>query len=179
MARDRFADIHCSVARAAGVVADPWTLLILRDLYLGLHRYEELRQDLGIATNVLADRLDRLADHGLIESHAYQQNPVRHDYRLTAAGVDLYGVVLALMAWGDRHLAPSGPPLRVVHHDCGKRTHAAVTCAHCGASLTPDTTDLIGGPGGALAPGTAVIAARLAAQPAPTGRTTGRMRSPR
>jgi DNA-binding HxlR family transcriptional regulator len=159
---DRFAVVHCSVARAAGLVADPWTLLILRDLFLGLHRYDELRQDLGIATNVLADRLDRLVAHGLVDRVAYSQRPLRHEYQLTEPGRDLYGVVLTFMAWGDRHLAPAGPPLRIVHHACGEVTEAVVTCAHCREPLTPDTTSVHAGPGGAPGPGTAVLAVRLA-----------------
>src|SRR5690349_8852205 len=130
--RDRFADIHCSVARAGGLVADPWTLLILRDLFLGLRRYEELRRDLGVATNVLADRLDRLVSAGLAERHRYAERPVRHEYRLTDAGRDLYGVVLALMAWGDRHLAAEGPPLRLIHAACGKSAAPTVACDQCG-----------------------------------------------
>lgn len=162
MDRDRFAAISCSIARTAGLVADPWTLLVLRDLFLGLHRYDELRRDLGVATNVLADRLDRLVVAGLVRREAYQQAPVRHEYRLTAAGRDLHGVVLALLAWGDRHLAPDGPPLLVVHHDCGHRTAPTVTCDRCGGALTDDSVDVRPGPGGRHGPGTALIAERLA-----------------
>ena len=163
MARERFADMHCSVARTASAIADPWTLLILRDMFIGLSRYEELRQDLSIATNVLADRLDRLVTDGLVEQHAYQRHPIRHEYKLTEAGRDLYGVVLAMMAWGDRHRATAGPPLRVVHHGCGQPTEPQVTCAHCGERLTTTGTGFQGGPGGTTAPGTALIATRIAA----------------
>ncbi|RJL23095.1 winged helix-turn-helix transcriptional regulator [Bailinhaonella thermotolerans] len=161
MDRNRFADIHCSVSRAAGVAADPWTLLILRDLFLGLNRYEELRRDLGIATNVLADRLDRLVADGLAERHAYQDNPLRHAYRLTPAGRDLYPVLLTLLAWGDRHRSEGGPPLRLLHADCGHPAVPSLTCSHCGGALTPETTTAAPGPGGRAAPGTALVPGRL------------------
>ncbi|PZF86299.1 winged helix-turn-helix transcriptional regulator [Jiangella anatolica] len=163
MDRDRFAGISCSVARAAGVVGDPWALLVLRDLYLGLTKYDELRRDLGVATNVLADRLNRLVTAGLVTREAYRDAPVRHEYRLTEAGHDLYGVVVALMAWGDRHLAPDGPPMLLVHAGCGEVTVPTVVCDTCGGPLTDDTVTVRPGPGGRHAPGTAVIAERLAA----------------
>lgn len=161
MDRDRFASIACSVARTSGVVGDPWALLVLRDLFLGLTRYDELRRDLGVATNVLADRLDRLVDAGLVVREAYQRAPVRHEYHLTEAGRDLYGVVVALMAWGDRYLAPDGPPMLLVHDTCGHRTTPVVTCDHCGGELTNDAVSVRPGPGGRHAPGTAVVAERL------------------
>lgn len=163
MDRDRFAAIGCSVARTAGLIADPWTLLVLRDLFLGLNRYEELHRDLGVATNVLADRLERLVSGGLVTRHTYQQRPVRDEYRLTPAGRDLYGVVLALLAWGDRHLARAGPPMTLVHAACGRPTRPVVSCDTCGGELTDNTVRTYPGPGGAPGPGTALIAARLAA----------------
>ncbi|PSL04557.1 HxlR family transcriptional regulator [Haloactinopolyspora alba] len=165
MDRDRFATVACSIARTAGVVADPWTLLVLRDLFLGVHRYEELRRDLGVATNVLADRLDRLTEAGLISRHEYQRAPVRHEYRLTDAGHDLYGVVLSLMAWGDRHLAPDGPPMLLTHDTCGHDTAPVVACGRCGGELTDADVTVAPGPGGRHAPGTTVIAERLAGPP--------------
>src|SRR3982750_968444 len=97
--RDRFAAMHCSIARTAGVIADPWTLLVLRDLFLGVNRYEELRRDLGIATNMLADRLERLVADGLAERRRYQERPPRDEYLLTARGRDLFTVALTVMAW--------------------------------------------------------------------------------
>lgn len=113
--RTRFADIPCSVSRAAGAIADPWTLLVLRDLFLGLRRFEELRQDLGIATNILTARLDHLVAERLVERRRYHAHPPRDEYLLTDAGRDLHGIVLALLAWGDRHRPdpmrrPAPPP---------------------------------------------------------------------
>jgi DNA-binding HxlR family transcriptional regulator len=157
MDRDRFAAISCSVARTAGLIGDPWTLLILRDMFLGLSRYEDLHRDLGMATNVLADRLARLVASGLATRHAYQQRPVRHEYLLTPSGRDLYGVVAAMLAWGDRHLAADGPPMTLVHATCGHPTVPKVTCARCGGELTHDTVGTRPGPGGSTGPGTALI----------------------
>ncbi|MER5254755.1 helix-turn-helix domain-containing protein [Streptomyces sp. NPDC002855] len=158
MRGERFARMHCSVARAAAVTADQWTVLILRDLFLGLNRYEDLRGDLGIATNILADRLDHLTAEGIVERRVYQERPVRHEYVLTPAGRDLYGTVLTLMTWGDRHRPEvGGPPLLPVHDTCGHPAEPRVTCAHCGGELTPDTVTHTPGPGGRTAPGTALV----------------------
>ncbi len=149
--------MHCSVARAAAVVADQWTVVILRDLFLGLNRYEDLRADLGIATNILADRLDHLVAEGIVERVAYQERPTRYEYELTDAGRELYGVVLTLMTWGDRHRAVAGPPLRLVHETCGHAAEARVTCSRCGGELVPEAVRHVPGPGGETGPGTALV----------------------
>ncbi|MFF4343281.1 winged helix-turn-helix transcriptional regulator [Kitasatospora sp. NPDC001540] len=168
MDRTRFADIPCSVSRAAGAVADPWTLLVLRDLFLGLRRFEELRQDLGIATNILSARLDHLVAEGLVERRRYSAHPPRDEYLPTDAGRDLHGVVLALLAWGDRHRSdPAGAPLVPRHTTCGHPARPVVACDHCGGELTDGTVEFVPGPGGRPARGTAVVAARLAAGPLP------------
>ncbi|GAA4011901.1 helix-turn-helix transcriptional regulator [Streptomyces sp. NBC_01352] len=157
MKGERFARMHCSVARAAAVVADQWTVVILRDLFLGLNRYEDLRADLGIATNVLADRLDHLVAEGVVERVAYQERPVRYTYELTDAGRELYGTVLTLLTWGDRHRAVAGPPLVLVHETCGHAAQARVTCSHCGDELRPGEVRHTPGPGGRTEPGTALV----------------------
>jgi DNA-binding HxlR family transcriptional regulator len=159
--RNRFAAMHCSIARTAGVVGDPWTLLVLRDLFLGINRYEELRRDLGIATNMLADRLDRLVSDGLVERRRYEQRPPRDEFLLTARGRDLFTVALTVMAWGDRHEAPDGPPMRLRHDGCGHPATPRVTCDHCGGELRLDNVTVLPGPGGRDAPGTTVVAERL------------------
>jgi len=157
MNRDRFAAISCSVARTAGLIGDPWTLLILRDMFLGLSRYEDLHRDLGVATNVLADRLGHLVADGLATRRAYQQRPARYEYLLTPSGRDLYGIVAAMLAWGDRHLAADGPPMILVHATCGHPTEPKVTCGRCGGELTHDTVAARPGRGGTVGPGTALI----------------------
>jgi DNA-binding HxlR family transcriptional regulator len=157
MKGERFSRMHCSVARAAAVVADQWTVVILRDLFLGLNRYEDLRADLGIATNILADRLDHLVAEGVVERVAYQERPVRYEYELTDAGRELYGVVLTLLTWGDRHRAVAGPPLVLVHEACGDVAQARVTCSECGGELKAGEVRHAAGPGGRRAPGTALV----------------------
>ncbi|MEV0169826.1 helix-turn-helix domain-containing protein [Streptomyces sp. NPDC050803] len=165
MRGERFARMHCSVARAAAVVADQWTVVILRDLFLGLSRYEDLRADLGIATNILADRLDHLVAEGIVERVAYQERPPRHEYRLTDSGRELYGVTLTLLTWGDRHRAVAGPPLVLFHETCGSAAEARVTCSECGTELRPDEVRHLPGPGGRTGPGTALVHTVLAPAP--------------
>ncbi|MET9486379.1 helix-turn-helix domain-containing protein [Nocardia sp. NPDC006630] len=162
MARTDFSRIACSIARSAAIVGDGWALLVVRDITLGLHRFDEIQRDLGVATNVLSDRLQRLTACGLLEKHRYEQHPDRYEYLLTEKGRDLVPALLALMAWGDRWEAgPDGPPLLMHHHDCDHTTEATVTCRRCGHELTADTVDYRPGPGGRTAPGTALIAGLL------------------
>lgn len=122
---------RCSVARAAAVVGDAWTVLVLRDLFNGLSRFDELAAHLGIARNVLTRRLAALLAEGIVERVPYREPGARerHAYRLTAAGRDLRPVVLALLAWGDAHRAgPDGPPVRVEHDGCGAPVHVELRC---------------------------------------------------
>jgi DNA-binding HxlR family transcriptional regulator len=124
----------CSVARALEVVGERWTILVLRDVFLGVRRFEDIQRDLGIARNILASRLGRLVEHGVLERRAYQARPPRYEYVLTDKGRDLWPVVNALMVWGDRHApAPEGPPTVLVHRDCGGPVDADGVCGQCGA----------------------------------------------
>lgn len=128
----------CSVARTLEIVGDKWTLLVLRDVFYGVRRFEDFTRDLGIARNVLADRLARLVDAGVLERRQYEEHPPRFEYRLTAKGRDLLPVLLTLMHWGDTWAGPDDDgPVDLVHADCGEVTHAVAACAHCGATLTP------------------------------------------
>ncbi|NEW40192.1 helix-turn-helix transcriptional regulator [Nocardia cyriacigeorgica] len=159
-------DIACSIARASEIVGERWTLLILRDLFAGLTRFEDIRRDLGIASNVLTTRLAKLEQHGIVEQRRYQENPVRHEYLLTDMGRDLYPMIASLIAWGDRWLAGAdGPPALIVHTDCGHATKAVTVCAECGGKLHAENVFGARGPGGRIGPGTAVIGERLAATP--------------
>jgi DNA-binding HxlR family transcriptional regulator len=138
----------CSVARALEVIGERWTILILRDAFLGVRRFDDFQRSLGIARNVLNTRLQRLVDAGLLERRRYQVRPERHEYRLTTMGLDLWPSILALMQWGDRHLSgPDGPPLRVEHRDCGGLVDDRRTCERCGEVLGPrDVRALVGDP---------------------------------
>ena len=164
MRQTSFSAMHCSLARALEVVGDWWSPLILRSLFLGLDRFDELVEDLGVSRNLLATRLASLEDGGVIERVPYQDRPVRHRYVLTEAGRDLVPVLAALTAWGDRWVAPAeGPPLTFRHAACGHRTVPQVTCSHCGGRLASDALEPRPGPGGRAAPGTALVAGRVAA----------------
>jgi DNA-binding HxlR family transcriptional regulator len=156
MPKPSFADIACSIARSVYVVGERWTPLILRDLFVGMSRFEDIRRDLGIASNVLAARLSSLERHNIVERRQYQSSPARHEYQLTARGLELYPVIVALIAWGDKWLS-NAPPVLTVHHDCGQATTAKTVCAQCGGELTVANTAAVVGPGAHPGPGTAVI----------------------
>lgn len=140
----RWGEVHeipCSIARALAVVGERWTLLILREIFFGARRFDELRRRLGIARNVLATRLDHLVEHAVLEKVAYQDRPARYEYRLTSKGRDLYPVLLALLQWGDRWQAGTSPPsLTLLHTNCGAPIEPVTACGHCGDPLTPSTT---------------------------------------
>ena len=121
----------CSIARTLEAVGDRWTLLILRDLFRGVRRFERLHEDLGIARNLLADRLRRLEEDLILERIPYQERPLRHEYRLTAKGRDLSPALVALMAWGDRWCAEDGPPTLLVHDVCQTPIEHLVRCPDC------------------------------------------------
>ncbi len=139
----------CSIARTMAVIGEPWTLLVLRDLLNGVRRFDELVDHLGIARNVLTRRLATLVDAGLAETREYREpgRRARHEYRPTPAGYDLRPVLLALMAFGDRHHAgPDGPPA-VVEHECGAPVVLQEVCAN-GHLLGPrDRVRTVPGPG--------------------------------
>ncbi len=138
----------CSVARALEVLGERWTLLIVRDAMLGLRRFDDLQASLGIARNVLADRLGRLVDAGILDRVPYQDRPARYEYRLTAMGRELGVPVVSLMHWGDRHLAgPEGPPRLTRHRDCGGTVALTFTCTGCGDPVPPGEVEVVPGPG--------------------------------
>ena len=156
--KQQFTDIACSIARTVGVVGERWTPLIVRDLFAGMTKFEDIRRDLGVASNVLAARLEDLERHGIVERRQYQSAPARHEYLLTERGRDLYPVIATLLAWGDKWLAePDGPPTLTVHADCGSVTSAKVMCANCGGELNAGNAIHAPGPGAKPGPGTALI----------------------
>jgi DNA-binding HxlR family transcriptional regulator len=137
----------CSVARALEVVGERWTLLILRDAFLGVRRFDDFQRSLGIARNVLNARLRRLVETGLLERRRYQERPPRYEYRLTEMGLDLWPSLFTLMQWGDRHLAGDcGAPTLVVHRGCGGAISERRECADCGAEVGPRDVRAVPGP---------------------------------
>jgi DNA-binding HxlR family transcriptional regulator len=127
----------CSLARALEVVGERWTLLLVRDALLGLRRFDEFLDSLGIARNVLSQRLQTLVEHGVFERVRYSERPERHEYRLTPRGVELATAVVTLMQWGDRHYAPQGPPRHVEHATCGSELEVALRCPACDRAVGP------------------------------------------
>ncbi len=163
MQRTRLADVVCSLARTMDVIGEWWTPLILRDLLIGVTRFEDLRRDLGIASNVLADRLATLTKRGVVERRRYQANPARFEYILTEKGRDLLPALAALLRWGDKwESGDNGAPALLVHQDCDKVTTPLVVCDHCHRELSADNVTAVAGPGGRGGSGTTVIAPILA-----------------
>jgi DNA-binding HxlR family transcriptional regulator len=147
MRRASFSDMRCSVAQTLEVVGEWWTMLIVRDAFLGVSRFEDFQRRLGIARNVLASRLHTLVDHGVLERRQYQDRPARYEYRLTPKGKDLWPVLTAMREWGDRWTAGrEGPPMIMVHDSCGQATTSVMTCAHCGEPLRPRDVHVETGP---------------------------------
>ena len=140
----------CSVAAALEVVGERWTLLILRDAFLGTRRFDDFQRNLGVARNVLQARLERLIEEGILERRLYQEHPPRHEYRLTPKGVDLWPTVVALMKWGDRHAYPDGPPVVIEHRGCGGEVDDRRICTRCGALL--EVGEVVPRPGAGAAP---------------------------
>jgi DNA-binding HxlR family transcriptional regulator len=129
---------ECSVAATLELVGERWTLLIVREVLLGVHRFSELQDDLGIARNVLQARLQRLVEHGILERRRYHEHPPRDGYHLTEKGLDLWPTIVSLMTWGDRHLPRAGgPPVVITHRGCGGEMDAHRICRRCGAPLGP------------------------------------------
>ena len=147
MRRTSVRDVHCSIAQCLEVVGDWWTILILRDVFLGARRFDEIQGRLGIARNVLAQRLDLLVEHDVLTRRAYQERPLRHEYVLTERGRDLWPVLTAMRQWGDTWAAPDGPPVEVVHETCGQRTQVVPTCGVCGEALHATDLHVVAGPG--------------------------------
>jgi len=127
----------CSVARTLQIIGDRWSFLVIREFFYGVRRFDEFQSRLGIATNILTDRLQRIVEQGLAEKHLYQERPKRFEYRLTAMGRDLYGSMLVMMAWGDRWLSGGKAPLKLRHGHCDHDFHAIVVCDKCDNELDP------------------------------------------
>ncbi|MFC5747356.1 winged helix-turn-helix transcriptional regulator [Actinomadura rugatobispora] len=141
---------NCSVARSLEVVGDRWTMLVIRTAFEGVRRFDDYQDALGIARNVLTDRLTRLCDEGILRKVPYQERPDRYEYRLTRKGVELWPAMMVLMRWGDRHYAPAGPPVIVAHAGCGGVLGDDLSCDACGKRLQPDEVETRPGPGAGL-----------------------------
>jgi DNA-binding HxlR family transcriptional regulator len=126
----------CSIGRAMEVLGERWTLLILRECFYGVRRFSVMQRNLGIARNILSTRLQLLVRTGILERRRYQEEPARHEYKLTEKGLALYPAVVAIMRWGDEHLCEGAAPV-VLRHSCGHSADPVMVCAHCRAELDP------------------------------------------
>lgn len=147
MERKSFTGMHCSVAQCLEVIGDWWTMLIVRDAFLGVTRFGEFQRRLGISRNILNQRLAHLVGHGVFDKTPYSDHPRRFEYRLTPKGADLWPVLTAMRQWGDQYAAPDGPPIQVIHEACGQITQAVMTCSACGERLTAREFRAVRGPG--------------------------------
>ena len=148
MLRNDYPDQICSIARSLEVVGERWSLLIVRDVMNGRRRFGDLQKGLGVARNVLSARLQRLVDEEILERRAYQENPPRYEYFLTEKGLDLWPALIALLHWGDRHSpSPDGPPMLIVHKECGGAVSDRGICEECGEVLCARDARALPGPG--------------------------------
>jgi DNA-binding HxlR family transcriptional regulator len=138
----------CSVARTLDVVGDRWTMLILRDIGLGITRFDALQSDLGISRKVLSERLAALVEREVVGRSPYQQKPSRYDYHLTEKGSELAVVLFAMMAWGDRWGYGEGAePIHLRHARCGEIATPTLSCSECGEPLNAWEVAPVTGPG--------------------------------
>ena len=145
MERKSFSGMSCSVAQCLEVVGEWWSMLIVRDAFQGLSRFDQFQESLGISRNVLTQRLAILTKAGVLQKVPYSDHPARYDYRLTEKGRDLWPVLTAMRQWGDRYAAPAGPPVELVHRDCGHISTAVMTCSACGKPVGPRSVRAVPG----------------------------------
>jgi DNA-binding HxlR family transcriptional regulator len=159
MQRKSFEGMNCSVAQTLEVVGEWWTMLIVRDCFLGVTRFDDFHQRLGISRNILTDRLEHLVEHGVVVRVPYQEHPVRYDYRLTDKGRDLWLVLTAMREWGDRWEASDGPPIVVEHKACRHETTVVPTCSSCGEPVDARSVRALAGPGSRQRPADGILPA--------------------
>jgi DNA-binding HxlR family transcriptional regulator len=153
MQRTQFGEMACSIARTLDVAGEPWSPLIVRNIYVGINRFDQLQQSLGISRKVLAERLRWLTEAGVLERRQYSDKPARHEYALTEMGLDLVEVLMVMVRWGDKWLAgQAGPPVLYRHHACGQISHVELHCCECGEPMGPTDIDVLPGPGAAARP---------------------------
>ena len=135
MSRSDLPSHSCTIARAVAQVGDEWTLLIVREMFLGTRRFDDFLRFTGMSSHLLSQRLKKLEAQGLIGRERYSERPPRHEYRLTEKGRDLWTVIIALKQWGDRWLNAEDTPVQIVHKTCGRVTKPQMTCPDCGEPI--------------------------------------------
>src|SRR3954451_19755063 len=138
---------NCAIARSSGIVGERWVWVVLRQAFNGARRFEDFQRGIGLARNVLTDKLNTLVDHGILERRRYAEHTSRdlNEYRLTDKGRELFPIYAALMEWGNRWTGLAAPPVELFHKPCGTRVKARVVCSNCGEDLdAPDTEPVVG-----------------------------------
>jgi DNA-binding HxlR family transcriptional regulator len=139
---------RCSIARPAALLGDRWTLVILRQAFSRVRRFDDFQRSLGVSRSLLADRLGKLVDAGILRREPYKDEiRTREEYRLTEKGLDLYPVLMALREWGDRYMAEDGPPIELRHRGCGGTPSVELRCERCGEEVTARDAEVKTGPG--------------------------------
>jgi DNA-binding HxlR family transcriptional regulator len=137
----------CSVASTLGVIGERWTMHVLREAFLGVRRFEDFRRNIGVARNILSDRLGTLVAEGILRRELYSEHPPRYEYRLTRKGVDLYGILIELMKWGNRWSPnPEGPAIVLRHRECGGVIEPRLACPECGEPVDAWSLEALPGP---------------------------------
>lgn len=158
---EELADFPCSITRPLVVLGDRWTLLVLKTAFNGVRRFNAFQATLGIPRGRLQDRLDRLVEHEILVKRKTADGTYE-EYRLTQKGHDLYPILIAFRDWGDRYMAPDGPPVHFTHRDCGGEAHVTLACDECGELLTARDIAPVPGPGMTALPTTGAARATSA-----------------
>ncbi|HEX3793449.1 MAG TPA: helix-turn-helix domain-containing protein [Acidimicrobiales bacterium] len=126
---------YCPVASTLEVIGERWTILILRDIFLGIRRFDDLQKNLGVARNILQARLERLVEHGIVNRRPYMDRPLRHEYRLTEKGAALWPVLVSMLQWGDQYALEGERPIILQHRGCGGELDDRRRCLSCGSDV--------------------------------------------
>ncbi|SPL69925.1 winged helix-turn-helix transcriptional regulator [Acinetobacter stercoris] len=145
---ENIGDQPCSIARTLSIVGDRWTMLILRNAFMGMRRFDDFQENLGVTRHVLSDRLKRLVEHEILVKTPYMDRQERFEYRLTEKGLDFYPVLMSMVAWADKWMdAGLGKPVEYVHTTCGQKFTPVMTCSECGEKLNLKQVKVHFGPG--------------------------------
>lgn len=148
MQRTDYGQMACSIARTLDVIGEPWSPLILRDVFVGITRFDRLQAELGVSRKVLTERLKWLVEQDVLRRELYSQRPPRYEYVLTVKGGELCDLLLVMAAWGDRWTAgAAGPPVLYRHHACGQISHVELRCSACTQPMNVCDVEVLPGPG--------------------------------
>jgi DNA-binding HxlR family transcriptional regulator len=147
MKHDELFEENCAIARTSAVVGERWVWMILRQAFNGARRFEEFQRGIGLARNILVDKMTMLIEQGILERRAAPEAGGRSEYRLTAKGRALFPVYIALMQWGNEWTGLPAPPVELLHKPCGQRTTPHVVCSHCGERIVARDTEPVFGKG--------------------------------